>query len=507
MGIPTIYPTGTTIYKPEKCFNGLTVFPAAGQGVMLIDMNGREVKLWKDVHGFPPKILPGGYLMASREVHPYIPNEYYDLSQIDWDGNVVWSFNHYEEVAGAEGEKRMSGRYKSDFQREGNPVGYYVPGMDCKVDSGHTLLMVHREVKKKAISLYPLLDDVIIEVDWEGNVLWQWQCSDHFKELGFSEAAKNVLARNPGLRPAGPEMTADWMHINNFNVLGPNKWYDAGDERFHPDNIIWDGRQANISAIISKQTGEVVWQLGPNYDSPEMMKIGWIIGQHHVHMIPKGLPGEGNILIYDNGGYAGYGVISPSAPAGVNEAQRDYSRILEINPVTFEIVWQYTPAEAGCPMPIAAHGFYSPFASSMQRLPNGNTLICEACGGRFMEVTADHELVWEYISPYNTADADNNFVAETADNKAYSQGTGYNWSYRAYRVPYEYCPQVPRPAEVAIERVNIAELRLPGAAPKGGAQVTVVAGTKPFDSSSDDNKFCLQTSEQQAETAQKLEQD
>ena len=69
MGIPTIYPTGTTIYKPEKCFNGFTVFPAAGQGVMLIDMNGKEVKLWKDVHGFPPKIMKGGNLMASRRVH------------------------------------------------------------------------------------------------------------------------------------------------------------------------------------------------------------------------------------------------------------------------------------------------------------------------------------------------------------------------------------------------------------------------------------------------------
>ena len=42
----------------------------------------------------------------------------------------------------------------------------------------------------------------------------------------------------------------DWMHINSMSVLGPNKWYDAGDERFHPENIIWDGREANINAII-----------------------------------------------------------------------------------------------------------------------------------------------------------------------------------------------------------------------------------------------------------------
>jgi hypothetical protein len=34
--------------------------------------------------------------------------------------------------------------------------------------------------------------------------------------------------------------------------------------------------------------------------------------------------------------------------------------------------------------------------SNAQRLPNGNTLICEADFGRLFEVTAQGELVWEY---------------------------------------------------------------------------------------------------------------
>ena len=42
MSYPSIFPTGTTIYKPEKCFNGFTVFPDNGLGIVLIDMNGRE---------------------------------------------------------------------------------------------------------------------------------------------------------------------------------------------------------------------------------------------------------------------------------------------------------------------------------------------------------------------------------------------------------------------------------------------------------------------------------
>ena len=37
----------------------------------------------------------------------------------------------------------------------------------------------------------------MIEVDWDGNILWKWSISEHFDELGFDEAAKNVLFRDP----------------------------------------------------------------------------------------------------------------------------------------------------------------------------------------------------------------------------------------------------------------------------------------------------------------------
>ena len=56
MGHPTVYPTGVTLYDPAKAYNGYTVMPVKGQGAMLIDMNGQEIKLWKGVHGFPSRI-------------------------------------------------------------------------------------------------------------------------------------------------------------------------------------------------------------------------------------------------------------------------------------------------------------------------------------------------------------------------------------------------------------------------------------------------------------------
>lgn len=474
MGHPTIYPTGVTIYNPEKCWSGYTIMPVKEVGAVLIDMNGREVRVWKGLHGFPNKIFPGGHVFGSRGLRngKYGMQDQVDLLQLDWNGKVVWEFDRTEYIEDPGEKPRWMARQHHDFQREGNPVGYYAPGMEPKVDSGNTLILSHRNVRNAKISDKELLDDLLIEVNWEGDIIWEWLCSDHFDEFSFREAAKNALCRNPNYRPVGNGM-GDWMHINSMSALGPNKWFDAGDSRFHPDNIIMDGRETNIIFIISKKTGEVVWQIGPDYDrTPEERALGWIIGQHHAHMIPKGLPGEGNILVFDNGGWAGYDNPNPGAPQGVKAALRDHSRVLEIDPLTLRIVWQYTPNEAGFTFPMDSNRFYSPFISGAQRLPNGNTLICEGSDGRIFEVTAQHEIVWEYISPYKGVFLPMNMI------------------YRAYRVPYEWVPQEDRPQETPIVPLDVKTFRVPGAAAFGNrkAEVEVEGGTLPFQTS---NALCV----------------
>ena len=90
-------------------------------------------------------------------------------------------------------------RQHHDYQREGSTTGYYSPGMDPRTDGGNTLILAHRNLKKPEISEHELLDDVIIEVNWEGKKVWEWVCSDHFEEMGFNEEARNILARNPSL--------------------------------------------------------------------------------------------------------------------------------------------------------------------------------------------------------------------------------------------------------------------------------------------------------------------
>ena len=378
MGTPNVYPMGTTIYNPEKAWSGYTIMSVVDIGAVLIDMNGNVVRTWKDFQGFPNKMLPGGHLMGSlgRRREQYGYQDMADVTEIDWDGNVVWSFNQKEFIKDDEKEYWLA-RQHHDYQREGNPVGYYAPGMECQTHSGNTLILCHEDVYNKRISDKRLLDDVIVEVDWEGNIVWKWNVSDHFSELGFDEMQKTVLFRNPNYHPIGKEGQSDWMHINSMSVLGPNKWYDAGDERFHPDNIIWDARETNILAIISKKTGKIVWKIGPDFTaSRELRKIGQIIGQHHAHMIPKGLPGEGNILVFDNGGWAGYGAPCRTSKDGTKVDKRDYSRVIEIDPVTLKVVWEFTGNVWGGMIPsIGNTKFYSQLISSAQRLPNGNTMI------------------------------------------------------------------------------------------------------------------------------------
>ncbi|MGI6226910.1 MAG: aryl-sulfate sulfotransferase [Peptococcales bacterium] len=464
MGQPFVHPTGVTIYDPEKAWNGYTIMPVRNQGCTVIDMNGNVVRVWKDFQGFPNKLLPGGHVLGSLGVRDpkFGYQDQTDLTQLDWEGNVVWTFDKKEYIEDPGQEPRWMARQHHDYQREGNPVGYYVPGMECKVDGGNTLILCHENLYNHKISDKRLLDDCFIEVDWEGNIVWEWKCNEHFHEFGFSDAARNALFRNPNMHENGGGM-GDWMHINSMSVLGPNKWYDAGDERFHPDNIIWDGREANFIAIISKQTGKVVWKLGPDYSATkEERRIGQIVGQHHVHMIPKGLPGEGNILIFDNGGWSGYGSPHNGSYDGTKVNIMDRSRVIELDPITKKVVWELKGSDLlGYGQPgIVDYRFYSPLTSSAQRMPNGNTFITEGVGGRFFEVTKEKEVVWEFWSPFT-------------DNPA-------PLFYRAYRYPYSYIPQLPEPKEVPVPMLNIKTFRVPGAAPCVVENVVDVAGTTGY---------------------------
>jgi hypothetical protein len=434
---PSIYPLGTTIFEPDKTWSGYTIIDThESQGAVLLDMNGNVVRHWTEIDAVPGpfRILPGGYIMGGttrRDPH----QEAVALRQLDFDGREVWRFDHTEEVRLATGETVWAARQHHDWQREGSAVGYYAPGAEPLIDRGRTLILAHKNVARPDISDKRLEDDYILEVSWNGEVLWDWLASDHVEEFGFSEDARNAIHRSVAWSEA--RQSADWLHINSASWVGPNRWYDGGDERFHPDNIIVSMRAANIIAIIGRD-GRVVWRMGPDYRQSEpLAKLGQIIGQHHPHIIPEGLPGAGNLLVFDNGGAAGYGSANPAAPNGVDSVRRDYSRVLELNPVTFEKIWEYSIGGT------ERFQFFSHYVSSAQRLPNGNTLITEGAHGRVFELTPEREIVWEYVSPY---------FGKIETNRHHI--------FRAYRVPYDWVPQLERPRERAVIPPDRLEFRI-----------------------------------------------
>jgi len=145
------------------------------------------------------------------------------------------------------------------------------------------------------------------------------------------------------------ESRKEWTHANSLSLTFDN-------------NFLLSFRSIHTVGILSSQNQGFLWKWGP----------GETWHQHHPTQLPNN-----NILLFDNGSHS---------------KSLEHSRVIEINPFKNEIVWQY----AGSP----PNSFYSFHVSSAQRLPNGNTLICEGAHGRIFEVTETKEIVWEYVNPF-----------------------------------------------------------------------------------------------------------
>ena len=165
------------------------------------------------------------------------------------------------------------------------------------------------------------------------------------------------------LQPMGPTSHAgppwvDLFHANSVewmrygNLVGKDQLYDLS-------NILICLRHQDRIAIFNWPRREIVWAWG------------WeeISGPHDAHMLENG-----HILLFDNG--------------IVNRR----SRAVELDPVTKQIVWEY---QADPPT-----SFFTLSQGSVQRLPNGNTLMAESDKGRAIEVTPEGETVWEFICPH-----------------------------------------------------------------------------------------------------------
>ncbi|MEO8098805.1 MAG: aryl-sulfate sulfotransferase [Acidobacteriota bacterium] len=432
---PSVFPTGTTIYDPAKTWNGYTVLsPLGGDTAIVIDMNGKVVKRWEGYNssaGGPVRVLPGGFVIGAAGANAG-KQESLALIARDFAGKELWRFDHNEQITAPAGPT-WALRQHHDWQRDDFPAGYYAPGATPVASPNaatKTLVLTHTNHTRPAIAGETLLeDDRLIELGADGKVTWEWVVGDHIEDFRFDNDAR-VAIRGGAAAGRG---AFDWFHMNSATYVGPNHWFDQGDKRFAPENVVISSREASLIAIVARD-GKIVWQIGPDYGAtPELRAIRQVIGQHNAHFIPKGLPGAGNLMVFDNGGASVYGRPSATSLTGRGIYARATSRILEIDPVSLQLVWSYT-----------APAFFATNISGAQRLLNGNTLITEGPDGRLFEVTKEGAIVWEYVYPVFGA----------------GKARVTNSVYRAYRVPYTWIPQLAGPAELAVTPPNAGDFRV-----------------------------------------------
>lgn len=152
----------------------------------------------------------------------------------------------------------------------------------------------------------------------------------------------------------------DVYHANTLQIID-EKTASANSPIFKKGNLLISILTLSTIAVIDPKLEEIIWVSGPRL---------WIDGQHHTTLLSNG-----NILTFDNH----------------YKSQKDHSRVLEFSPLSKEIVWEYKPS-----------GFFTDTHGSQQRLDNGNTLIIEANKGRAFEVTAQKQIVWEFLNPHKT---------------------------------------------------------------------------------------------------------
>ncbi|MEE8518677.1 MAG: aryl-sulfate sulfotransferase [Dehalococcoidia bacterium] len=239
--------------------------------------------------------------------------------------------------------------------------------------------------------------NAILELDWDGNVVWEYRnpmvhhdfvrlANGNTLAVVFDKMPDELASRVRGGRddgadlmlgdgvvevtPAGetvwrwrawealdPEQDAicplegrgQWTHQNSLNVTASGE-------------LLVSFRQIDTVGVVDRASGRFTWKWGR----------GEISHQHNPTWLDNG-----HVLLFDNGPHRGGAT---------------FSRVIEVDPASNEIAWEYR----GSP-PIS---FYSFHISGAERLPNGNTLICEGAPGRHFEVTPDSEIVWEYVNPH-----------------------------------------------------------------------------------------------------------
>lgn len=471
-------PTELIQYDPAKAFESYTLFsPFHGKNTYLLDMHGEVVHMWPYPEGISApgrevvekhaRLLEDGTLLRGISDRSQGNTTNVIYQRVNWDGDVIWEYD----------ETRPEYTPHHDFRMIWNP----------KLQE-HTLLYVAtRRISHEdglALGLDPKLHDNyasepdgLVEVDMDGNLIWEWNISDHLIQslnpdaLNYGVVSENLGKFDPnyGLGAGG-----DWIHINAFDYnqdLGQIAISSSSVSEIHiidHDATFVAGNPERSIELAASDAGDFVYRWGnpcvsDTGDCPAMLKDGlvsynghaqlfflhdvqWIRDKELVSPSASNLPGAGNILVFNNGSkqpgatfssviefnpYAGDmadGEYVDQMEAGYNEPSgRGEGRGVSNTNVSSQIVWEYKST--------MTTSFYSDYISGAQRLANGNTFIDSGANGHFFEVTPEGEVVWEYINPVGDRTGDNYGIYTIMTDSA---GRTFNSVFRATRYAPDY---------------------------------------------------------------------
>lgn len=347
-----------------------------------------------------------------KEVVATFENDYFSFTQLQDDGSRLASSIVWEDVfqfgGGQRGCLEEYGADGSLKWRVRLATENYIQHHDMvKLDSGNVLTLVWERVPAaQAVALGRNPEHVaengefwfdgIIEVNPKtAEIVWEWSLRHHvIQDFDPSRPNYGVVADHP------ERLDINAIHFDQNGKVGGPDWTHANALDYNPelDQIIFSSNYLSEVYVIDHgitpyesqgRAGDFLYRWG----NPENWDRGTaddrrLYNQHDVHWIKPGLPGAGDVMIFNNG----------------DGQLRPYTTVLQFSLPTIadgayvrnesgaygpgEMIWEYDPPDD--------EKFLSFFISGAQRLPNGNTLVTQGAGAKVREVTADGEIVWEY---------------------------------------------------------------------------------------------------------------
>ena len=355
-----------------------------------------------------------------KEIVATIEGDYYPIyTQILDNGNrLVTSFSHtdvFPSAGGAGGCVEEVSAKGDLLWRVNLNTDKYIQHHDViKLENGNILAMIWElATAEEAIALGRDPDlvaengtfwwDSIIEVNPHTlEVVWEWSVKNHLiQDLDPTKPNYGVVADHPErininkvhMSGGQTKINPDWLHTNAFD--------------YHPDldqimissnflSEVWfiDHSTTTTESMASEggrygKGGDLIYRWGNpgNYDKDtEADRISY--NQHDIQWILPGLPGAGNILIFNNGDpqLRPYTTVIEFTPNMNADGSYNLTENGSYDPG--EMIWEYDPAPP--------EQFFSWLVSGAQRLPNGNTLINHGAGGHVREVNPKGQIVWDY---------------------------------------------------------------------------------------------------------------